>query len=249
MLCVLVHGWGMNSAIWQPLMNVLPAGIECVAVDLPGHGSAAGDSFESLHELSEALQREVKQPAVWLGWSLGGLAVMQLALNDPQLVRGMMLVSSTPCFTTREDWPHGMAQDVFDSFAVNLQSDYVGTIKRFLSLQVKDSPAGRSLLKQLRENVLQQPAANPHALSAGLDVLKTTDLRSRVSELSMPVSLALGGRDGLVNKHTADFMQKVLPHTDVQVYTEAAHAPFLSHLPEFSAQLLKLIKTVHDKNF
>jgi pimeloyl-[acyl-carrier protein] methyl ester esterase len=246
MLCVLVHGWGMNRAIWQPLIETLPVEIEILALDLPGHGLSAADSFQSLQDLADTLRRQINRPAIWIGWSLGGLAVMQYALEYPQHVRGMMLVSSTPCFVARNDWPSGMESAVFDGFEKGLQEDYAGTLKRFLSLQVKDSPAGRGLLKRLRENVLQQPAANPQALSAGLEILKTTDLRARMPDLHMPLALALGGRDGLVNKNTGEFVQRVLPHADVKIYDDAAHAPFLSHLPEFSAQLLQLIKTVHD---
>ena len=245
-LCVFVHGWGMNRAIWQPVMDALPTEIESLAVDLPGHGCAVDRDFSCLDDLVTALRRDVTRPAIWVGWSLGGLAVLKLALNDPQRVQGMMLVSSTPCFVSRHDWSYGMPDTLFDGFASELEADFENTIRRFLSLQVKDSSQGRKLLKQLRQQVLQQPPANLQALRSGLDVLKTTDMREYLPALEMPLAVALGEHDGLVNVDSSKIYAEQLPHADVRIYAQASHAPFLSHLPEFSAQLLHLVSSVHD---
>lgn len=245
-LCVFVHGWGMNHAIWQPVMDALPAEVEAVAVNLPGHGVAADKSFSCLDDLVTALCRDITRPAIWVGWSLGGLAVMKLALEAPQRVLGMMLVSTTPCFVHRENWSYGMPEVLFDGFAAELEADFENTIRRFLSLQVKDSAQGRQLLKQLRQQVLQQPQANLQALRAGLEILKTTDMREHLSLFEMPLAVALGERDGLVNADSSRIYAEHLPGADVQVYAQASHAPFLSHLPAFSAQLLQLVKSVHD---
>jgi pimeloyl-[acyl-carrier protein] methyl ester esterase len=245
-LCVFVHGWGMNRAIWQPVMESLPPEIESVAIDLPGHGSAAAGSFSNIDDLVAALCRAVDRPAIWIGWSMGGLAVLQLAQAYPQRVLGMMLVSSSPCFVHREDWSYGMPPGLFASFAAELEADFENTIRRFLSLQVKDSAQGRQLLKQLRQQVLQQPSANILALRAGLELLNNTDLRELIPLLKIPLAIALGERDGLVSVDTARFFTEHVPAADIQVYAQAAHAPFLSHLPVFSAQLLQLVNNVYD---
>lgn len=247
-LCVFVHGWGMNHAVWQPVIESLPDRIETVAVDLPGHGAAADKSFSGLDDLVMALCRDITRPAIWVGWSLGGLAVLKLALDYPQRVQAMMLVSSTPCFAHRDDWSYGMPHTLFDSFAAELEADFDSTIRRFLSLQVKDSAQGRQLLKQLRQQVLQQPPANIQALRSGLEVLKSTDLREQIQKLEMPLAVALGARDGLVNVEGSKFFTDNLPHADVRIYAQAAHAPFLSHLPDFTAQLLQLVSSLHDKS-
>ena len=69
--CVLVHGWGMNRMVWQPLIASLPGWIEVICIDLPGHGEASQASFNSLDDLTQALVNQVDQPAIWIGWSLG----------------------------------------------------------------------------------------------------------------------------------------------------------------------------------
>ena len=244
--CVFVHGWGMNKAIWQPVIETLPDWIEPMAIDLPGHGSQADKSFETLDDLAQALDQSVNEPVIWIAWSLGGLAVMQLALRKPQKVQAMMLVSSSPCFVQKQDWSSGMKADVFDDFAKELEKDFSGTIRRFLSLQVRGSESGREILRSLRKEILAQPAANIESLRSGLNLLKTVDLRHQLLQLKIPVRWLLGERDGLVNVSLATELEHLMPDAEVNIFNQAAHAPFLSHLPEFSKQLTEFANKTHN---
>lgn len=246
MKCVFVHGWGMNHAIWAPLLAHLPDTLEPVIVDLPGHGQKSEQSFQSIDELVEDLSNTLDQPAIWVAWSLGGLAVMQLALKQPEKVSAMVLVACNPCFVQREDWACAMPASVFDDFAQQLELDFSGTIRRFLSLQVKGSESGRQLLRQLRQDVLEQPAANIQALRSGLELLKTVDLRSQLNTMAMPVHWCLGGQDGLVKPGLEQQLALLQPQAQVSVFPKAAHAPFLSHRDEFVQLLATFVEEMYD---
>ena len=236
--CVFIHGWGMNQAVWQPVLESLPDWIQPVCIDLPGHGLSAHTSFEHIDDLVKALDVVVDKPAFWVGWSLGGLALMQLALLKPEKIKAMMLVTSTPCFVEKQDWVCGMKQTTFDDFAADFEQDYDGTIKRFLSLQVKGSESGRRLLKTLRKKILQQPPANNQALVAGLNALKSVDLRSQMNILDMPVTWVFGQQDSLLKQTMHKEIEALLPTSTFHVIEKAAHAPFLSHTELFVQQLV-----------
>ena len=77
--CVFVHGWAMNSAVWDECIEQLPDWINVVVVDLPGHGSMVKVPASSLDDYVQALIPLVHRPVLWVGWSLGGLAVLRLA--------------------------------------------------------------------------------------------------------------------------------------------------------------------------
>jgi len=239
-----VHGWGMNATIWQPVLEKLPSWVEATPIDLPGHGQRTQEVFTDLCGLTKDLQAQCKvikkaeQPLILVGWSLGGLPCLQLGLEQPKAADAFVLVSSSPCFVSRENWACGVEGEIFSQFARSLKKDFSGTIRRFLSLQVKGSDSGREVLRDLREKILQQPQPNEISLEAGLAILQQVDLRDQLKKIKQPLSWILGEQDGLVKAE----LSKTL--NNVSVFEKAGHAPFLSHTDMFVAQLIKQIKNI-----
>lgn len=248
--CLFVHGWGMNHTIWQPLLDALPGEIDAKAIDLPGHGRRHNESLTDLEQLSEGLAEQCvafkkeNRPLILVGWSLGGLACLQMAIDKRAPIDGLLLVSTSPCFVSRSDWGVGIDGKIFDQFAQSLHKDFSGTIRRFLSLQVKGSDTGRRLLRGLREKVLRQPQPSRESLDAGLQILRQVDLRSQLKNISQPVSWALGAQDGLVRAELIAVLKTLMPRVDTHQYAAAGHAPFLSHTDQFIQQLTEFIKLV-----
>lgn len=245
--CLFVHGWAMNQRIWQPLVDNLPDWIDPVVIDLPGHGSRSHERFSDLQNLKEDLLVQVEnhrtpdQAFVLVAWSLGALPCLSLLAENKLHIDGLFVVSSNPCFVTRPDWGSGINSEVFDQFAKSLKADFSGTIRRFLSLQVKGSESGRAILRELREKVLQQAEPDGLSLDAGLEILKTADLRDQLQQINKPVSWALGAQDGLVNAELAIELEVLMRNEEIKIYDKAGHAPFLSHTDEFLKQLTEFV--------
>lgn len=237
----------MNHAVWQPVLEKLPEWIEAEAIDLPGHGSRTRETFNSLNDLSDDIVarcqrlKQNHQPLVLVGWSLGGLACLQAALKSPLTIDALVLVSTSPCFIAQDDWRCGVDGEVFEKFAESLKGDFSGTIRRFLSLQVKGSESGRIILRTLREKILQQTAPNEKGLDAGLNILKKADLREQLSKVTQPNYWVLGEQDGLVKSELSYALKDVMNNAEVNIYSKAGHAPFLSHTNEFVQQLVEFI--------
>lgn len=221
---VLLHGWGMNAAVWEPLLPALQARWRVTRVELPGHGASPVTDGE-LQAWAAACLAVAPPRAVWLGWSLGGLVSLAAADAAPQRFEVLCLMSATPSFVQRERWADAMPAATFTQFADNLVSDPDTTLRRFLALQVRGSEDARPLLRQLSAALEQRPAASEQGLRDGLDLLLQGDLREALERLAVPVSWLLGERDTLV---PAALAAKVPPGT-AQVVKGAAHAPFLSH--------------------
>lgn len=242
----------MNHTIWQPVIEKLPEWIEVRAQDLPGHGLRHKESFSDLQNLTDDVLLQCKaskkagQPLMLVGWSLGALACIQSNIENSESSDGLMLVSSNPCFVCRDDWSSGIEAEVFDQFAASLKLDFSGTIRRFLSLQVKGSDSGRALLRDLREKILQQAQPNDKSLDAGLAILKQIDLRAQLEQLTGPVCWALGEQDGLVKVELANVLKSLMSQAEVQVYSKSGHAPFLSNTEEFVQQLVAFAATVSE---
>lgn len=102
---VMLHGWGVNSAVFTALPNLLPQ-YRFHFVDLPGFGDSdvvAGD----INDWLARIVASVPTPAIWIGWSLGGLVATLAALKYPQYVSALCTIASSPCFMARDNeaWP------------------------------------------------------------------------------------------------------------------------------------------------
>ncbi len=235
---VLLHGWGMNLGVWQPIYERLCQRFRVHMIELPGHGASAPLHAADLSQWAAACLAVAPQRARWLGWSLGGQVAMAASLAAPERVEQLYLVSATPSFVQRADWPPAMPQRTFKQFADVLADDAHGTLARFLGLQVTGSEHPRETLKQLREAVASRPEASPEGLAQGLQLLLSTDLRERLHRISCPSCWVFGERDTLVPSAAAEAIAALLPQARIERIAGAAHAPFLSH-PDASLALLE----------
>lgn len=222
---VWVHGWAMNAAVWQPMLAYFPHHLQ-QCLTLPGHGAQAlvEGHLEAWGEALAATQAR----GVWVGWSLGGLMVLWMAQHYPERVEKIVLIAATPKFTAAEDWPCGVRPRLFEGFSEALETDTVGTLKRFMGLQMLHVRSAKSVVQNLQHQVEQSPPKVP-ALITGLALLKNTDLRATLSALSCPLQLILGARDTLVSVQTAAAVRAVCPNVQIEVIAGAGHVPFLSH--------------------
>ena len=238
---VLIHGWGLNSGVWDGFAPLLENRFRVTRVDLPGHGRSDWRQATSLDEWVDAVLAAVPQPAVWLGWSLGGLVAMQAALRAPGKITALITVASSPCFVRRPGWQCAMPPALLETFSAGLQQDYARTLNRFLSLQVRGSAHASTVLKALRATLLDHGEPDAAGLAAGLQILRSTDLRNDLGKIACRALLLLGERDTLVPQSAGSGTAALL--TDVQrvVIEGAGHAPFLVAPAQVAGQIINFM--------
>jgi pimeloyl-[acyl-carrier protein] methyl ester esterase len=224
---VLIHGWGLHGGVWDTLVPLLEPAFRVTRVDLPGHGHSPWQDADGLEGMARAVLEIAPDRAAWLGWSLGGLVAAQAALAAPARIERLLLLAATPSFVRRPDWPSAMAPEVLESFADDLRCDYRRTLRRFLALQVHGSDTAEGVLRELRARLLQRGEPSPQALRAGLEILRTADLRARFADIACPVLFLMGARDMLVPAAGARQAAAHMPNARVEVVAGAGHAPFL----------------------
>lgn len=238
-----VHGWAMNAAVWDSCNEHLPDWIDAVCVDLPGHGGMHHLTAESLDEMVMMVAAVTSKPAVWVGWSLGGLVCQRLAVLYPEKVRALYLVASSPKFVRSPDWETAMSLEVFDQFAELFSQNIQKTIRRFIALQLMGSDEAREVMQKLDRAMSLQGLPDEASLALGLDLLRHTDLRDSLMRIECPTGWLLGGGDMLVPEAFAAALPKLMPQADIDIVDGAGHAPFLSHPAEFSTRLSAFVQS------
>lgn len=230
---VLLHGWGMNSAVWGRIAKRLSANYRLFLVDLPGMGQSRPIYPYHLHSLAETVAEEIPGVSTILGWSLGGLIAQQIALNQPDRVEKLILVGSNPSFVTKPDWPHGIEARHFEQFNERFEKDFQATLLNFLTLQCMHAKDTRSTVRQLRTAFAAKSSPTQESLNLALDILLKTDLREDISRLYHPTLIIHGDRDTLAPVSAAHWLAMHLQRAKLRVIAGAAHAPFLSHADAF----------------
>lgn len=231
---VILHGWGMNQHVWQPVKAALEENFTVYWVDLPGHGINQALSLGNIDQVSHCIANEVPDNSVFLAWSLGGLIAQNIALQFPAKVERLILTATSPSFVQRKTWEYAMKPEILQGFIESLQQDFANTLKRFLSLQFMGVKGVQTQLKVLREDLLSKPPSL-QTLQDGLDILKSADFHQNFPAVSS--HWILGKLDRLVPAAVADDLLKI-PNASVELIDRAGHAPFISHPDAFIRSVL-----------
>jgi pimeloyl-[acyl-carrier protein] methyl ester esterase len=227
---VLLHGWALNSACWDAFATRLADRYRVHAIDLPGHGrSVWSTECTGIDGLVLAIRRHVPAGAFVVGWSLGGMVALRLAQLASSAVARLVLLATTPRFTAGADWHPGMPVAEFEQFAQRVTHDHDRTVGEFLSLQVRGEAQPQTVLRQLKRSLNAGGRAQAVALDAGLEILRTTDLRRALPAIEQPALVIAGTYDRLTRLEAARFLARSLANGRLTAIDRAGHAMFLSH--------------------
>lgn len=234
----LLHGWGLNLRVWDELAAALCRRFRIVAIDLPGHGRSAwlperSSLLAQAQQVHETLSATASRYGV-LGWSLGGQVALRLAAAQSAVER-LVLIAATPRLSAAADWPHGAPSERLAEQAAELRTDYRRTVGDFLELQVRGAAGSAATLTRLRAALFAHGEARPEALAQGLELLRDTDLRPLLGGIGQPTLVIAGQYDRVTHPEASRALAGLLPAARYAEIRRAAHAPFLSHLPQVSA--------------
>ena len=184
-----------------------------------------------------------------VGWSLGGMLALRLALRSPQRVLGVVTLASNARFVASATWPWAMSTVDFEQFHGHWRQQSPALAQRhFLTLQVY----GDSRIRQQRRwlQTCSVPADNPSLLT-GLRWLADFDNREAMAAVTCPVLYCFGARDYLVPASAESAvkrycrpqqMTKLLPHLRAP-----ASRPPHTYTPRITGFFRTLMSSVIDK--
>jgi len=236
---VFVHGWGQSAQVWHAQVAFFAEHFAekfaVQSVNLPGHGGAADVPFDAWENaLLDALP---DGPVVLIGWSLGGMLGMRLALRQPERLAGLVLLSSTPRFRVAEDWVHACDDEVFERFQEALESDAPRLLDRFFALMLQgDELSKRQYIEIARTAVDKRHPVSMQGLRCGLQWLDTLDLRAELAQIKLPTLIIHGEADAVTPVGAARYMARHIPGADLQLM-QGGHALHLSSAQQLNEAL------------
>src|SRR5690606_13130316 len=174
---------------------------------------------------ARAVMDAVPAHADWLGWSLGALVALRVALTAPARAGRLVLVGATPRFTAAPDWVHAQPPAVVERFGAELVGNFRKTVQDFLTLQALGDEHAREQVRAMRPLLFAHGEPDPRGLADGLDILRDTDLRAELPALTNRVLAIAGARDRLTPPGAARAIAGLAPDARAVVLPGVAHAP------------------------
>jgi len=237
---VMLHGWAMHGGVMAPLAEALEQRCTVYVVDLPGHGHSRDCGIPLAPSACAAAIADATPPALWLGWSLGGLIALTAALERPRQVRGLAMLCATPKFVRDDSWPYGSDPTLVRQLATDLETDYHATLERFLALEAMGSADPRAELRHLRALAFERGEPDLRVLQEGIRILDDTDRRAALPDLAVPSAWIAGHRDRLVHPQAMQWSSTRCGGSYDEI-ARAGHAPFFGHAEAVAQALNPLL--------
>lgn len=225
---VCLSGFGFSADIFLPLIKHLSQQYQFYLIDLPGFGQTPYVPY-TIETLLLQLQKIVPNKAIWMGWSLGGTIALSYALQYPEAVQKLILLSTTPKFVAESDWP-GMPEAVFSDFLARGLYDWQKLFRQFVLLQFAPGMVNKKIYKELSQSH-HHPNLTTGAIEQALSILHNSDLRRQLSHIGCPNLWLTGDKDQLVSIQTfsSDYFEEKASLRQTKVIEGAGHILFLSH--------------------
>jgi pimeloyl-ACP methyl ester carboxylesterase len=230
---VVLHGIGSNAtAFGRLLMRLRPHVRRVIAPDLPGHGFSGTPvgrvTPEALYQsVRVALDSLIGEPVLLVGNSLGGAMALQHAMECPDKVSALALLSPAGARISDTEW-----DDLVRSFRIESPAEARALLVRLYHRMPWYMPAFAAGLRA----TMQRQAVRDILESAKLADLPAPE---RLGELSMPVLLLWGRSERVMPPSAlAYFRQHLPPRTLIEEPTGFGHCPHFDDPARLATRLI-----------
>jgi 2-succinyl-6-hydroxy-2,4-cyclohexadiene-1-carboxylate synthase len=228
---VLVHGFTQTRRCWGPEAEALADGHEVIRVDAPGHGRSAGH-MAGLRTGGRLIADQGGE-ATYLGYSMGARFCLHVALTNPELVRGLVLVSGTAGIDDPGERAARRAQD--EATAARIEQE---GLERFLDGWLAQPlfaglPAERACRAERLENTVEGLISSLQQAGTG----SQDPSWHKLGRLAMPVLVVAGGRDTKFVGLAQRLATSIGTNATLALIDDAGHAAHLEQPERFLAAL------------
>jgi non-heme chloroperoxidase len=244
---VFVHGWGLNSDMWEYQLPALAdRGLRCVAYDRRGCGRSDqpgdGYDFDTLaDDLANVIEHLDLRDVTLLSHSMGsGEVARYLTRHGNDRVARVALISPTlPYLRRDESNPEGVDSAAFEQTIAALRTDRPGYLTALGAAALGTDLPGVDVSDALVSWALG--LFLPASPKASIDTVRThteTDLRDDMASFTMPTLIVHGDHDALVPiEVSAHRAAPMIADCELVVYENASHWPFVTHRERLNDEL------------
>jgi pimeloyl-ACP methyl ester carboxylesterase len=247
-----IHGLIGRWTHWVEQLTAFADDHRVIAVDLPGFGdsplpAAGGISVpifaRTVERLLEAL--EISAAAV-VGHSMGGFTAVELAINFPQRVERLVLVSPAGLSTYNDRRSLQLVaqarrfKGIFNAYHAQVAA-HAGLLARHPRLR-RLEPTTSIVTRHPDRLPAPYVAEFVRGLAApgfidGIEANLNYDYRERLGEIACPTLIVWGRQDKVVTARDAALYERLIPNARKVIFADTGHMAMIERPTEFNALL------------
>lgn len=246
---IMLHGYGLNSIMWEFQVPILSRYFRVITVDLRGFGQSSCGKQWSGSAMADDVIGIIKdlelEDVTVAGFSLSGGSAVRTAYEMPDIVTRMILISSIlptrgrPRTKNEEEY-QSREMETLKSRGVQEWADKFGlTEGRLVENIFERNPDARPIWDRIIDR------HNPDYLLQMMEARKNTesnvDWRSRLKEIKQKTLLIFGAED----KRFIDgayHLDMAIPDTRLIIIKSAGHMVNLEKPAEFNNKVVEFLK-------
>lgn len=250
---VFLHGWPLNSSMWQYQLAELPKyGLRCIAYDRRGFGQSDkpfdGYDYDTLaDDLKAVLDGLDLQDAVLVAFSMaGGEVVRYFSKYGGERVSKVVLVSSiAPYMMQTDDNPDGVEPEMVEGILNGLWDDHAAFLqdfgKQFFGVSLMNHPVSQGILDWSFMNATQA------SLKATIDCVYSftgTDFRDEMQYVDVPTLIIHGDADKVVPiEATSQQAAELITDNQFLIYEDEPHGLWFTSKDQLNTDILEFVGT------
>jgi pimeloyl-ACP methyl ester carboxylesterase len=235
---------------WDPAVtDALARGREVILFESAGLGRSTGEVPDTIrgmaeHFLAFAAAMGLTQVDL-LGFSLGGMVAQQVALDQPSLVRKMLLVGTAP--EGGEDIMHLEKPELSSILGDPSLSGYQVLVKLFFSPSESSQAAGQAFVTRLAARTDdREPVSGPKVAQAQVAAFRAWERVdgerfAKLRRITQPCLVVNGIFDNMIPVRNSYMLAEHLPNAMLVTYPDAGHGSLFQFHESFVQQATLLL--------
>ncbi|MFX1581501.1 MAG: alpha/beta fold hydrolase [Promethearchaeota archaeon] len=229
----MIHGSLYRHRLWDQQYS-LANEARLILLDLPGHGGS--DPLEGeitvpyfATIVAQFIQELGMERVVPVGHSLGGAITLQLALDFPELLQGLILIGT------------GAKLGVLPAILQGLKTDFKTGIDLAIG-HLAFAPGADSKLVELSKTECQ--SCDPDVGYADFVACNQFDIREKVQTIEVPTLVIVGQEDQMTPVKWSQFLADTIPNAELCVIEQAGHLVMLEQPFKVNQAISAFLKTL-----
>lgn len=240
---VLLHGYLESLLVWEEFIPLLYKKVRVVTLDLPGHGiSVVQGDTHTMEFLADTVAAGVRALGITrctvVGHSMGGYVALALCERHPELLDGLVLLSSTPYADSPEKAENRRREIALVQAG---RKELLSRVAPAAGFAEENRARMADEIEDLTEQVF---VTEDEGIVALLNGMITRKDRSEVLRTTkVPVLFILGRKDNYIPVETAEKMVAEHPEARVVWLENSGHMGFLEEPEATAAALLDFVES------